>query len=232
MPQPLSVTWISFLPPPSTCTRMRVAPASSAFSSNSLSTEAGRSTTSPAAILLATCSGSTWMRAMFSTFRAPHGARNPYSKWFLIGGEILRRALKRELQDQNRSSSFAEIPLGTRDMHRLQDGSERDFRTHRRLRPTSSGINPQRFYDPGEYLQSGQKRRHLIDQSPRCLAEAARSTMQHSCKFSGLSLHSRDLPHKRSEVMRKGQSKGSWENPDHDAEIILPVARGKYPAPC
>ena len=36
---------------------MRVAPASSEFSSNSFTTEAGRSTTSPAAILLATMFG-------------------------------------------------------------------------------------------------------------------------------------------------------------------------------
>src|SRR3954466_5925503 len=43
---------------------MRRAPASSAFSSSSFTTDAGRSTTSPAAILLATCSGSTWMRPM------------------------------------------------------------------------------------------------------------------------------------------------------------------------
>jgi len=39
--------------------RIRVAPASSAFSSSSFTTEAGRSTTSPAAILLATCSERT-----------------------------------------------------------------------------------------------------------------------------------------------------------------------------
>src|SRR6266481_5352187 len=44
---------------------MRVAPASREFSSSSLSTDAGRSTTSPAAILLATCSGSTCMRPIF-----------------------------------------------------------------------------------------------------------------------------------------------------------------------
>src|SRR5579859_6460832 len=43
---------------------MRVAPASREFSSSSFSTEAGRSTTSPAAILLATCSESTWIRPM------------------------------------------------------------------------------------------------------------------------------------------------------------------------
>ena len=59
MPHPLSVIWISFFPPASTLILIRVAPASSAFSSNSFTTEAGRSTTSPAAILLATCSEST-----------------------------------------------------------------------------------------------------------------------------------------------------------------------------
>ena len=59
MPQPLSEIWINFLPPASTCMRMRVAPASSAFSSNSFTTDAGRSTTSPAAIWLATLSGRT-----------------------------------------------------------------------------------------------------------------------------------------------------------------------------
>src|SRR5208283_2586166 len=66
MPQPSSVTWISFLPPASTLTRIRRAPASRAFSSSSLTTEAGRSTTSPAAILLATFSERTWMRPMAS----------------------------------------------------------------------------------------------------------------------------------------------------------------------
>src|SRR5262252_3156270 len=43
---------------------MRVAPASSEFSRSSLRTEAGRSTTSPAAILLATCSERRWIRPM------------------------------------------------------------------------------------------------------------------------------------------------------------------------
>src|SRR5215472_1563296 len=43
---------------------MRVAPASSEFSRSSLRTEAGRSTTWPAAILLATCSERRWIRPM------------------------------------------------------------------------------------------------------------------------------------------------------------------------
>ena len=53
MPLPSSRTRISLVPPCSTSTLIWRAPASSAFSSNSLSTEAGRSTTSPAAIWLA-----------------------------------------------------------------------------------------------------------------------------------------------------------------------------------
>jgi len=50
MPQPSSTTRTSRRPPPSTSMSMRVAPASMAFSTSSLTTEAGRSTTSPAAI--------------------------------------------------------------------------------------------------------------------------------------------------------------------------------------
>jgi photosystem II stability/assembly factor-like uncharacterized protein len=41
---------------------MRRAPASMAFSHSSLTTEAGRSTTSPAAIWSASAGGRTWMR--------------------------------------------------------------------------------------------------------------------------------------------------------------------------
>jgi hypothetical protein len=54
MPQPSSAMRISRRPPLSTSTRTSLEPASSAFSSSSLTTDAGRSTTSPAAILLAT----------------------------------------------------------------------------------------------------------------------------------------------------------------------------------
>lgn len=55
MPQPLSETRIRRVPPASISTVTRVAPASMAFSRSSLTTEAGRSTTSPAAIRFATC---------------------------------------------------------------------------------------------------------------------------------------------------------------------------------
>ena len=57
MPQPLSLMRIRRMPPSSRSMRMRVLPASMAFSRSSLSTEEGRSTTSPAAIWLIRWSG-------------------------------------------------------------------------------------------------------------------------------------------------------------------------------
>src|SRR5688500_10025821 len=54
MPQPSSLTRISFLPPSSRATSMTLAPASMEFSTSSFTTEDGRSTTSPAAIWSAT----------------------------------------------------------------------------------------------------------------------------------------------------------------------------------
>src|SRR6266704_960956 len=59
------------LPPASISMRIVFAPASSAFSSNSLTTEAGRSTTSPAAILLATASGNMRIRLMEFSIPTP-----------------------------------------------------------------------------------------------------------------------------------------------------------------
>ena len=50
MPTPSSSTRISFLPPSSHVMATRVAAASMAFSTSSFTTDAGRSTTSPAAI--------------------------------------------------------------------------------------------------------------------------------------------------------------------------------------
>ena len=70
MPQPLSVTRMSFLPPSSSWISMRVAPASMEFSTSSLTTDAGRSITSPAAILFATRSGSS---SIMPTMRRPSG---------------------------------------------------------------------------------------------------------------------------------------------------------------
>ncbi len=67
MPTPSSSTRTSRLPPYSTATATRVASASMAFSTSSLTTEAGRSTTSPAAIWLARSSGSFRIRDMATT---------------------------------------------------------------------------------------------------------------------------------------------------------------------
>src|SRR5687768_15330562 len=62
MPLPSSCTRTNERPPPSISTATPAAPASSAFSTSSLTTEAGRSTTSPAAILLTRSPGSRWTR--------------------------------------------------------------------------------------------------------------------------------------------------------------------------
>ena len=59
IPEPLSTTDISVRPPSVTSTTIWSAPASSAFSTNSLTTDAGRSTTSPAAIWFTKKSGNT-----------------------------------------------------------------------------------------------------------------------------------------------------------------------------
>ena len=61
MPLPLSITCMSVLPASFSTIWMLVAPASMAFSTSSLITEAGRWITSPAAIWLATESGSNLM---------------------------------------------------------------------------------------------------------------------------------------------------------------------------
>ncbi len=58
MPPPLSATAIRRMPPPSSRTSMSLAPASRLFSTSSLTTDAGRSITSPAAIWLTRTSGS------------------------------------------------------------------------------------------------------------------------------------------------------------------------------
>ena len=60
MPQPSSVTRMSSAPPPVNSTVIFLAPASMAFSISSFTAEAGRSTTSPAAIRSA-----TWGESMF-----------------------------------------------------------------------------------------------------------------------------------------------------------------------
>ena len=63
MPQPSSVMRISERPPAAVTTSISPAPASSAFSTSSLTTLAGRSITSPAAMRL-TVSGLSWRIGM------------------------------------------------------------------------------------------------------------------------------------------------------------------------
>ena len=72
MPEPLSETLISRDPARSISMRIRVAPASMAFSTSSLTTDAGRSITSPAAIRLLSCSSITLILLMG---RVPPGCR-------------------------------------------------------------------------------------------------------------------------------------------------------------
>ncbi len=68
-PEPSSSTCTRLAPPWSSVTWISFAPASRAFSSSSLSTEAGRSTTSPAAIWLISRSGRTRMWPMRGVYR-------------------------------------------------------------------------------------------------------------------------------------------------------------------
>ncbi len=69
MPEPSSVTRMSDSPPDAVTTSISEAPASSAFSTSSLTTLAGRSTTSPAAMRLMV-SGDSWRMGMVPPVRA------------------------------------------------------------------------------------------------------------------------------------------------------------------
>src|SRR3981189_3468790 len=66
MPRPLATTRSCFTPPWTSATPISVAPASRLFSRSSFSTDAGRSTTSPAAIWLMSVSGSGRMAGTFA----------------------------------------------------------------------------------------------------------------------------------------------------------------------
>ena len=67
MPEPSSRTRIRRRPPSWRSTSIRLAPASSAFSTSSFTTAAGRSITSPAAIWFARLASSRWMRGTVRT---------------------------------------------------------------------------------------------------------------------------------------------------------------------
>ena len=71
MPLPSSSTEIEPSPPSRIATRICVAPASSAFSTSSFTTEAGRSTTSPAAIWFTSSPGRIRIGAITPNPRMP-----------------------------------------------------------------------------------------------------------------------------------------------------------------
>src|SRR6185312_910275 len=84
MPLPSSVTRIRLKPPPWATTSMRLAPASIAFSTSSLTTLAGRSTTSPAAMRLMRFGGS-WRMAIQGArgvSRAQIAARDDFTRFY------------------------------------------------------------------------------------------------------------------------------------------------------
>lgn len=66
IPQPLSTTWMSERPASFMMTVISEAPASTAFSTSSFTTEAGRCMTSPAAIWFATLSGRSLIMSFIS----------------------------------------------------------------------------------------------------------------------------------------------------------------------
>ena len=71
MPQPSSVTRMYVAPPPRISTVTLCAPASKEFSISSFITEAGLSTTSPAAIISATCGDKTFITGIYAAPFAP-----------------------------------------------------------------------------------------------------------------------------------------------------------------
>ena len=116
IPVPLSTTLMRTVPAESTATSMLVAPASTAFSHSSLTTEAGRSTTSPAAMASATAWGRRWIgagedggagrghgaarsRSSASLLSAASGVRPSMSSWSELGdhGVLRRRDAEAEL---------------------------------------------------------------------------------------------------------------------------------------
>src|SRR5579871_1203316 len=99
MPAPSSVTAMRRRPPPSVNTSTRRAPASSAFSINSLTTLAGRSTTSPAAMRLMIVSGSwrTGMRRLAASNRSADRAPAKSAAVGLRGRCAAASALRRRL---------------------------------------------------------------------------------------------------------------------------------------
>ena len=159
MPQPLSVTRRYVMPPFSSSTDTADAPASSAFSSSSLHTLAGRSTTSPAAMRSAIWAGSCWICGIVSTpflvfgggsvfrracalsFRADRVVR-PYET--VIGGVPCGTSGRRPLRAVYRARPVGRDPcVPPHDMHVFRRGTRappynrvrRSYRADRVVRP-------------------------------------------------------------------------------------------------
>src|SRR5450755_2256077 len=125
MPQPSSATSISFIPPPRTRTAIRVAPASSAFSTSSLTTERGRSMTSPAAIWPIVSGSSTRIaRTSFTDSLWRHLEQQRLLEHRRFGELAAQRRLRFE-----RRTAVERVGdlLGARDDRRRQPRHARDF---------------------------------------------------------------------------------------------------------
>src|SRR5437879_745911 len=110
MPQPSSRTRTRPTPPRSTSMSMRVAPASSAFSTSSLTTEAGRSITSPAAIWSTSSPGRMRIGMQTAVYRRSDARERARRSGCGGGGRGVRGA----------GESVAALPLETRAVGGIQ----------------------------------------------------------------------------------------------------------------
>src|SRR5580658_9583871 len=168
MPTPSSVTRIRASPPISISTRTRVAPASREFSTSSLTTLDGLSTTSPAAILFARSTGRRRTGGMKPS-SAKDAGRPLGSKVLPLPDRVLRRAEER-----------ARTPPGQGDHHQQASQSLQNHPAHREV---SHEVRDREFR--GAHVR-GQKesRRHQGGSSERYLHEcSARSlTSRHGSR--------------------------------------------------
>src|SRR3954465_1403072 len=151
IPSPSSSTRISFLPPSSTAMLMRRAPASSAFSTSSLTTEAGRSTTSPAAIWLARSEGNLWMRGMEKFHSKESKSRMSFE---LDPPSLVKIPEHREDDTHHQRHQHPEHPRAAEaevrevDVHAVQAGDERQGHEHR-------GDDGQHLHDGVQLVRHG-----------------------------------------------------------------------------
>src|SRR5579875_2361266 len=114
IPQPLSTTRIRSRPPRWSSTTMARAPASIAFSTNSLTTEAGRSTTSPAAICAATSGGSKVIGIGYGSICAAFAISVPSTARHAVDAPVFMSNVRRA----HRFNQFVEIERLAHDLVR------------------------------------------------------------------------------------------------------------------